>query len=207
MKPTDSLKAVERQAYSATFQDGIYDLLFGAIFLVCAWIPVMEAIGVHRYFLYPAFLVPILVLWLGKRYVTIPRLGIVEFGSKRKNRRRLIALIGVIAIVLMFPLVLMQLADGFADGKVWLLMGLIAAPVFAIAVIFMDFSRMYVYGAWLFFAIVESEYLLRYFGEPYNLVVSFGLPGVVITGYGLMLLIRFLATHPKQTTEMPHVSR
>ncbi len=207
MKPADPLKTVERQAYTATFQDGIYDLFWAAFFLVCAWIPVMEAFGISRFYLYPSFLIPALIVWLGKRFITTPRLGMVEFGSKRRNRRRVIALIGVAAIVLMLPLMIIMIANGVSAGMGWLFVALIAAPLFAIAVVSLDFSRMYVYGGLLIFAIVESEVLLRYLNQPYPSVIAFGIPGAAITVYGISLLVKFLATHPRPNTEITHVSR
>ena len=189
MKPTDPLKAIERQAYTATFQDGIYDLFWAAFFLVCAWIPVMEAFGISRAWLYPAFLIPVLIVWLGKRFITVPRLGMVEFGSKRRNRRRLITLISVAAIVLMLPLILIMTANGVSAGMGWLFVALVAAPLFAIAVVSLDFSRMYIYAGLLIFAVVESEFLLRYLAQPYAALIAFGIPGVAITVYAVALVV------------------
>jgi hypothetical protein len=207
MKPDQSLKTVERQAYTATFQDGIYDLFWAAFFLICAWIPIMEALGISRFYLYPSFIIPLLIVRLGKKYVTIPRMGMVEFGSKRKNRRRLIALVGAATIILMLPLIILMIASGVSAGMGWMFVALIAIPLFAIAVVSLDFSRMYVYAGLLIFAVIESEVLLRYISQPWASLISFGIPGAAITVFGVSLLVKFLASHPKPNAEMTHVNR
>ncbi len=99
MKTTDSLKEIERRAYRSTFEDGIYDIQFGLLFLIVACIPILEIVGISRLFGYSLLIIsPILLPWLGKRYITIPRMGAVEFGPKRKSKMRLLLAIGALDV-------------------------------------------------------------------------------------------------------------
>ena len=206
MDTGESLKEIERRAYRSTFQDGLTDIAWAALFLIFAWIPVLEAVGVSRFYAYPFVVVPAVIVWLGKRYVTIPRLGAVEFGPTRKSRRRYIALAGIIALLLMLPLVIMMIAKGVPGRPTWMTVALIAAPAVAIGVVLLDFSRMYVYAMLFLFSIVASEFLLAYVSQPYASLVAFGVPGAVIAIYGFSLLFGFLREYPKPASEAPYVS-
>jgi hypothetical protein len=207
MKTTESLKEIERRAYRSTFEDGIYDIVFGILFLILAWIPVLESAGIPRSYGYVLLLILIPIPWLGKKFITIPRLGAVEFGEKRKSRRQYGVLIGIGAIILILPLLIIMFAQGFPGGLTWRTTGIIAAPLVAIVVYLMDYPRMYIYAAGLLFCILESEMLLGYVGAPLNFFISFAIPGVAILIFGLKLLLSFVKKYPKPAQEASHVAR
>lgn len=204
MHPVESLKEVERRAYRSTFDDGIYDIQFGLLFLVFAWIPVLEVLGISRYLGYLLLIIPILLPWLGKRIITIPRMGAVEFGSKRKSKKRLLSVIGIIILVLTLPLFIMIGGGGISGRMGWLLVAAFGLPIFVIAIYSMDFPRLYIYAAILIAAVVESEFLLGYVDNPLNAVISFGIPGIIIFVIGFILLIKFIQKYPRQHPEANH---
>jgi hypothetical protein len=201
IEKTESLKKIERRAYRSTFDDGIYDIQFALLFLVFAWIPILEALGVSRFIGYTLLIIPILMPWIGKKYITIPRMGAVEFGSKRKSRKRLLLIISAVVFVLMAPLGVAIASSGIAGRLGWLLIALMALPIVAIAVYSTDSPRLYVYGAVLIFSVAESEFLLDYVNPPYNMIIAFGLPGIVILAIGLNLMIKFIQKYPRPTPE------
>jgi len=201
MEDSDSLKEIERRAYRSTFEDGFYEITCSLLFLLFAWIPILEAFGIPGFYCYPVILIPAMILWLGKRYVTIPRLGAVEFGEKRKAIRRYTALIGLGAIILMLPLVIMMFAKGIPGGLTWQMVAIIAAPAIVIGALLMNYARMYVYAALFFFSILASEFLLSYINKLLGSLLVFGLPGIAIAGYGIFLLVKFLKAYPKPAEE------
>jgi len=201
MKSEDSLKKLERRAYRSTFDDGIYDIQFAIMFLVFAWISVLESIGLSRFYGYPLLLVPLVIPFFMKRLITIPRLGSVEFGPKRKSRRLLAIVIGAIVFILTLPLMIMISMDKLPGGIGWMMVAAFAAPIFIIAVYSMDFPRLYIYAGLLIAAVVESEMLYRYIGKPLDAIISFGLPGMIILFIGIGFLVRFIKTHPEQKLE------
>lgn len=207
MEKVDSLQEVERRAYQSTFEDGFYELLWGGLFLLFSLIPLVESIGISRFYCYPFILILAVIPWVGKRYITIPRYGAVEYGKKRKSRKRFTVLISIMAVIMMLPLVIMMITRGFPGGLTWRAVALIAAPVIAIGVYLMDYSRMYIYALFFFFSIVASEFLYNYIGMPYNNLITFGVPGTALIGYGFSLLIRFLKEYPKPATEDSDVCR
>lgn len=209
MKATDSLKQIERRAYRSTFEDGIYDIFFGLGFLMLGWIPVLRNLGVSRYYEYLPFLTLPLILWLGKRYITIPRLGAVEFGPKRKTRRKLFLVVCAAFFFLTLPLLLMppfQTFGAHLSENVGLLLtvGMVAGPVVMAAAYFLDCPRMYIYAALLFFALPHSGFLYDFVGSPLNSLISMGLPGAAILIYGLTLLRNFMRKYPATTPEVNH---
>lgn len=207
MKTTDHLADVERRAYRSTFDDGIYDIQFGLVFLILGLIPVLETIGVSRYVGYFLLITSsVLNPWLGKRYLTIPRMGAVAFGPKRKTRNRLLLAIGAGVLILMLPLIIDIVRDNGPRGLGWPMIAMIVAPVVVVSAYAMDFPRLFIYVGLLLFATVESEFLLEYVSEPWNTVISFELPGVIISAIGLTLLCGFIKKYPKEVSEVDHVS-
>ena len=192
-----SLKEIERRAYRSTFEDGIYDIQFGFLYLVFALISVLEAIGISRFFGYALLVIPLIIPWLGKRYITIPRMGEVEFGQKRRKKNRIILVIGAVVLFLTLPLFFMIGSASISGVLGWKLIAVFVAPLFVLAVYTTHFPRLYLYAALLIAGVVEAEFLLNLVGSPLNAVYSFGLPGIVITLIGINFLIKFIKTYPR----------
>jgi hypothetical protein len=192
----NSLKAIERQAYRSTFSDGIYDIQFGLIFMIFALIAVLKAYSASPIIGYSLLFIPLIFPWLGKRYITIPRMGKVEFGEKRRKRKLIAIAVAVLILILTAPLMLMIIMKGNLDAMGWKLIAIFVAPIFVLIVYTTEFLRLYVYAALLIFGVVEAEFLLRLTGSPLNAVLSFGFPGLIITVIGIGLLIKFIKTHP-----------
>jgi hypothetical protein len=195
-----SLKEIERRAYRSTFEDGIYDILFGGLFLIFAIIPIFEAIGISRFVGYALMIIPLTFSILGKRHITIPRMGSVEFGPKRKKKKIIILIIGAIVLTLTLPLIIMIVKQDVAGAMGWKMIVLFAAPLLVLAVYATDFPRLYIYAALMFAAVVESEFLLGIIGTPLNAVLSFGLPGLIITSIGIHFLLKFIRKYPRTET-------
>ncbi len=197
---SDSLEELERRAYRSTFSDGIYDIQFALFFIVFAWFAVIDALGISRFVGYALLVVPVLLPWLGKRYITIPRMGAVEFRQKRKSRNRITLVVAAGAAVLLAPVVIMT-ADSGAAELGWRLVAMAVAPIAAIAIYALDFPRLFLYLAFLMAAVLESEFLVRFVGTPANAVISFGIPGLIILCAGLYQLFRFIQRYPKAKAE------
>lgn len=206
MTANDSLKNIEKRAYRSTFSDGLYDLAFGTIFMLMALIPVLESVGISRFFGYPFFIIPALIVVIGKRVITVPRMGSVEFGPKRKRKSRIILLIAAIAMFFMLPLLIIMFSTGLPDRLMWTTVVLIGAPLILLSVILLDHPRFILYCVFLFFGILLTEFMLEYIGVPIGHIVAFGFPGILINIYGLTLLATFVKKYPKLSSEANHVA-
>lgn len=208
MRPSDSLKEIERRAYRSTFNDGIYDIAFGLAFLIVAWIPALGSFGIAPSlgYLIGVLLIPACVI--AKRLITIPRLGSVAFGPKRKTKRKLLLILSLAIVFLVFPLLIMSAELGFPGGMggnlaIPAAVGTIVALLFALAGYFLDYLRLYIYAAILVAAYPHAGFLYQYTGAPLDSLVSLGAPGVIVLIYGIALLSRFVRKYPRPTVEVP----
>jgi hypothetical protein len=148
--------------------------------------------------LLPWNLVAVLILYFGKKYITIPRLGYVKFGEKRKkaNARLIIFLIANIVVAFLLPTFIIS---GFFSAlplntsmqAILIGMLFIALP-FSILGVVLNFYRLLVYALFssLGFFFTELSYLVV--GEPFDVLISFGSIGIVITIVGLAYLVQFV---------------
>ncbi|MDH5684620.1 MAG: hypothetical protein OEZ20_09175, partial [candidate division WOR-3 bacterium] len=81
------LKEMEKKAWRTYFGDGIWDIYLGLIFIGMGFLAVLDKIGASELLRYGQFgllmSLGIIILTIGKKKITIPRLGYVEFGPKR----------------------------------------------------------------------------------------------------------------------------
>ncbi len=205
MDNRESLGDIERRAYRSTFDDGFLEITVGLMALLLAWIPVFDSIGIPRLIGYLFLVIPMVIPAVGKRLVTNPRLGIVEFRSKRRSRRLGKLLLLAVVVNFMLPVVLLVVVRGHYSGATWPIIALIAAPLVAIAAYSLEYPRAVVYVAVLVFAVAEAEFLLPLVGSPLNSLMSFGLIGAALLLAGVILLARFLRKYPRPPMEAHHV--
>ena len=88
------LKSLERKAYRSIFEDGVWDLFIGLIILSLGFSTFLSSIlnlNELWFAIIPTLILNIiafLIFFLGKKFITIPRLGIVKFGQKRKSKQQ-----------------------------------------------------------------------------------------------------------------------
>ena len=136
-----------------------------------------------------------LALWyLGKRFITIPRTGIIEPGQKMGNRLKnltvsLLAL-GVIALAG----VLLGVMGGGAPLANYALgiIGLVCSAGICLAAYLLDANRLYVYAALLFVAFAGGEALAEIVTSFDAFALAVILAGALILLSGLVVLVRFL---------------
>jgi hypothetical protein len=149
---------------------------------------------------------PALIIWAGKKYLTIPRLGLVKFGANRQSRKRqlLVAMIIMVAItiglLILTILKVISWSNGFGYYSMSFGIGLIIAVKLCIIAYFMEYGRMYIYGILMGAAIPAAKVLNRYTGEPIDALIAFGLPAAVIIIIGTIMLLKFLANYPRPIT-------
>jgi hypothetical protein len=203
-----NLKELEKKAYKSTFQDGLWDIFLGVIFLGFS-LTVLEFDSefelVFKYFLIvaPCNLGAVLILILGKRYITIPRLGYVEFGPKRQKAKErlkyfIIMNITAFALVIVLPLsgILGDLPIGNYSTALIIGFVVIWLPLSVLAFI-LKFSRLYIYAIMGGISFFLTEIFFPLVGEPLDTILSFGIIGGIIFIIGIIFLIKFIKKYPK----------
>jgi hypothetical protein len=206
------LKELERKAYRSFFGDGIWDMYLGILLLALGVGGGISRLGVTWGYIIPdlhaitlaLYLVSMVILIAGKRYITVPRLGAVRFGPAR--RARLSASVLILGGSAVLALVVFLAVSGEPRPGTWLRtphIGLLAFTinvlvVFSLLAYYLDFRRLYGYAVLWAVAFPAAEWVSRNteFGRAaaFLLVVP-ALAGVMLVT-GAALLIRFLRSYP-----------
>lgn len=203
------LKELERKAWRSTFNDGLFDIYIGIMFF---GISVGYLLGelftiVHNYlFLFLILGIAIIILAIGKRRITIPRMGFVKFGKTRKVRKiRILLVLLVNVIILLIIYLITEPSSGFLKLDPpfnSLILGLfMIVPLCAIAY-FLQFRRLYFYGILMGL----TPFLTDVFEYFLSNVVAIILVFTIIDGFiiitGFVFLVKFVKRYPLSKYEV-----
>jgi hypothetical protein len=143
-------------------------------------------------------------LWAGKKYVTVPRIGRVRFGPKRRGRVWLVRLLlagsvglGVVLFIFMLAgglgrLARIELDDGAVIAVIWAANALI---LFGLGAALLDYGRLLVIGLMFASAVPVDILIHRLWGLDVS-PLAFGVPGLLVIVMGLVIFARFLRDYP-----------
>ena len=188
-----NLKEIERKAWTSYFQDGLWDIFMGLLMLTMGIRDLTDNVW-FTWIVLGAVLVPI----VGKKLITIPRIGRVKFGTARKAKQwKLMAVIGI-AVTATFVLILLgSLGLAPSQAVVAPILVICVALIFGLMAYYMDFRRLYAYA--LLFAVSMS--LWETLGSPIG-PIAFSVSGGIALLIGLVVLIRFLRKYPMPAKEI-----
>lgn len=197
MNQNINLKEIERKAWTSYFQDGLFDIFLSIFMLTMA----IRALTDNVWFIFMV-LVAVLVVPLGKRFITIPRIGLVKFGPARKARLWKLRAVGGIAFLAMLVVLLLILSGSNLPSKEIraAIQGIGLTLLFCLMAYFWDFRRLYVYG--MFYAI--GMVLWEMLGDPVG-PIAFLVSGSVTLLIGIALFVSFLRKYPKPKEEVYNV--
>jgi hypothetical protein len=203
-----NLKEIERKAFRSTFQDGLWDIYLGLIVIAMSMFIYRPPDGysaMNIIVMLIMFVLAYTLFRLGKKYITIPRMGQVQFGYLRKQKKRTMAIILGVFVVFQIGLVGLT-AFGWANpetgAKFNALMGdsdlIIVAAIGSFIVgtsmivnaYFSDFPR----GYFIAMMMALAVFLMIYLNQPIYPITIGGL--IIIPG--LVLFLRFLMKYPLQ---------
>jgi hypothetical protein len=210
------LKAIEQKAFRSTFQDGLWDIYFGLVVVGMALFIYRPASG---YSLVNILLVLLIfslaygLFWAGKKYITLPRMGQVQFGAKRKRRKLIMTI--VLSVIVLFQVILFvftllvwrnpELSAGFKnllpdknimDLIVASIGALMVGPSMILVAYFRDFPR----GYYIAVMMALTVFLMLFLNQPvYPIII-----GILIALPGFVLFIRFLRKYPLHKEEARH---
>ena len=207
MSQTISLKELEGKAWRSVFQDGMWDIYLGLLLVAMAANALMSGSGLALDIRTGVFIgleiVAMVILWAGKRFITLPRMGRVKFGKGRRSRKLWVTVIVGLCVLLGAVVFQMGNSATFQSAlrnffpALWAI-GCMA--FFSMGAYLLDFNRLYVIGV-LYALPVPTDYLLdRLFGLDLS-VLAFGIPGLAAVAIGLIVMARFMREYP-----IPNVS-
>lgn len=202
------IKSLEKKVYRSFFEDGFWDIFTGMLILgfSISWTRIFFDI------FEPLDLMIILIIWntitflvyyLGKKFITTPRIGIVKFGEKRKVRQKhlkIFLLVNVLFLVIVFFLTFFGLLEFLSIGGslIPLLIGLMTFTIpFTIIAYFLGFNRLYIYSLMGGLSFFISDLIFPIVGSPLDSIIGFGVPGGIMVVTGIIYLKNFLHKYPK----------
>ena len=207
MTESIDIKKLEKKAWRSAFQDGIWDIYFGWLFLGLAIAPFGDTIGLpgdvgSMIIILCWNTIAVLFLILGKKFITIPRIGFVKFGAKRKKmKKRLLAFL-IFNMFLAFLLLFVNISGFFAALNIGgliepLVVGLLLITVpLSILAYFLELYRLYMYAILFGLGFFISELLYPLVGSPLDFFLSQGIAGIAVFSIGFAYLVQFLRKYP-----------
>jgi hypothetical protein len=193
------MKEIERNAYMSLSEDGILDIAIGCVFLGWGFSLAVGPSGLV------GLLAPFaLAIWyLGKRFLTIPRIGLIIPSEKMENKMRNFSIfLFAIGLIVFTGILLWQLGSDtlLADHRLGIL-GLVIAGGICVIAFLLKATRLYVYAFFLFIAFAIGENLNRSITTVDTFVLSVILVSALICLSGLIVVIRFLRKYPLPVKE------
>ena len=211
-----NLKEMERKAFRSTFQDGLWDIYLGLIVIGMAifiFRPQAGYSGWNLLLMVAVFGLAYGLFWLGKKFVTTPRLGQVTFGPLRKQKKTTLAIILGVVVVVQAGVVALS-AMGWLNPEVGAKINaflnvrdlerltvaaigaLFIGPSMILVAYFNDFSR----GYYIAILMSVAVFLMIWLNQPFYPVI---LGGLIILP-GVILFVRFLQKYPLHRKDAPN---
>ena len=211
MSQSLNLKELERLAFRRTYQDGLWDIYLGGMFASFAAFAFTVFPGGETESLTPlpytliGVVLSGLVFFLGKKYITLPRIGLVNFSPARQKRKRdlLLALAVIVAVQVLFVLFQFSYLQ-FPAAREWLepilgqadnsrLMVAVVAVIFVapgmlLIAYMLDIPRGYYHAVVMALAV----FLMIMLDQAWWMILG----GVLILLPGVILFARFLQRYP-----------
>lgn len=186
------LKELEKKVWLTYFQDGFWDIMFGIMMIMGALRTLTDNI-LFTFLILGGVLVPI----LGKKYITVPRLGVVRFNQDFRFQNKKLVYLFVVAIMIIISLAFLAISGveslrGHSSPFVALLLVL----VLGMLAYFLDYWPLLLYGLMM----ATTEIFSGIFGNPTGPVIElvFGFTALFI---GVTMFMRFLRKYPLQSGE------
>ena len=176
------------------------------IFLAFGSMPLGELLGLPE----PMGMLLVSLLWninamivmiLGKKYITIPRIGIIKFGPKRKADQRKLKIFLSVNVLFGVVFFFMQMMGTFGlinlqGYALSILIGMFISFPLGVCAYFMDFHRLYIYAVLGGLGFFLTDIFGLFMRSSISLILTFGSIGGSILVIGIVLLIKFLNEYP-----------
>lgn len=216
MSQSIDLKAIERKAFRSVHKDGLQDMYIGLILVACYFllnIPENEDLPLSN--VVPAMVVLAIafaIFQLGKKYITTPRMGQVEFGPERRKRKLTLAFILGGFVLITLGLVLFSIYVWMTDGTALrhdqsinpslerILVSTLAALITGTSIIVIAYYKEFLRGYYIGLVMGAAFFLAIWLDAPVFIAIA----AVLVFLPGLILFFKFLQEHPLPPSEVSH---
>lgn len=193
------LKEIERQVYLSYSEDGLVDIAIGVVIMVWGIMLSIEPTGLIG-------LLGILgmgIWYLGKRFITIPRTGMIQPGRKIQRRLTNLAIFMLVlgSIAFLGILISRLVGSAFVVDHPLGILGLVLAAGVTLLAYLLNASRLYFYAVILFIAFAGGEILAGTITTFDAFALSVTIAGGLILLSGVIILLRFVRKYPRPAIE------
>ncbi len=215
MSESINLRDVQKRTIQlSAFEDGLWDLLLGSIFMVLALYPITrELLGPARNLALFLFLLSFIVVGqqVARHFISGPRMGYVQ--SRRTPKMHLLLGVTAVFVLLTLGLVLVTLlSPGWLSsgsepstpslvrsyGVEWIVVFVMGVIFSAMGYMF-GVARLFFYGWMLGLANLASVYMTHTAGWTFQIPAAIA-AGIILV-IGSTLLLRFFRNYPIRTQE------
>ncbi len=203
-----NLKELQRKAWRSIFQDGLWDIFLGLLLLNIAIYTVVNEYFANDDLKLSLFiggeLAAFLFLWAGKRFITIPRMGNVNFGRFGKVRRSKAKLLSFASVLV--GLIVFLVATGLSEpGQIaglprvyvvavgWVINAIL---VFGLAAYFLDFNRLYLIGAMFALSFPLDIIMRELLNTDRWAFFAYAIPALIVLAVGIYFFVHFMQKFP-----------
>jgi len=207
------LKAIERKAFRSVHQDGLWDIYIGGLLLVLSLMFSVPDSGEGELTTLVLAMLGVAIVFaffqLGKKYITVPRMGQVRFGPERQKRKITLAwIMGAFVLVtlgmFLYSLYVWNAADA---GQVVVsinpslervIVASLAALIAGVSMIVTSYFKEFVRGYYIALLMGFGFFFTILFNMTTPMIVA----GTLILVPGLALFVNFLRQHPLPSQEV-----
>jgi hypothetical protein len=210
------LKAIERKAFRSVHEDGLWDIYIGGLLLVMSLFFAIPESGQGELTYMGLALLGVAVVFaffqLGKKYITVPRMGQVRFGPERQRRKATLAgimgfFVGGTLALFLFSLYVWNASESahpldlnLAPSLERAVVASIAALIAGISTIVISYFKEFTRGYYIALLMGCGFFFTLWLDSTVPMIVA----GALILLPGLALFINFLRQHPLPPREASH---
>jgi len=217
MAQTLDIKNAEKQVLRlATFEDGLWEIYLGLFFILMSFYSVTrEILGplLNAAFILGMLLLLVGFVWIAKKRITQPRIGLVKLGTQAKKKIKTANIVTWALVLATFTLLILsanslireptweQLPQWLSDFDIDLIFALITIGIFSLIGYYTGIARFYLHGVLLGAGNFATTVLLFYNDVQFGWPIA--LAGLIIALIGASVLMKFLQERPLPSEEIP----
>jgi ABC-type dipeptide/oligopeptide/nickel transport system permease component len=147
-----------------------------------------------------------LAIWLIRKYVVTPRIGVVKFGQVRIAKlAKFTVVMLVVNIVALILGIVAAITFGSFPGQMYSIMiGMILLIGFSIAAYLLDINRLYIYGLLVGLSPLVGEWLWNHgYATHHGFPITFGTSITIMLLVGLAIFVRLVRNNPVPKAGIP----
>lgn len=202
------LKAIEQKAFRSVHQDGLWDIYLGGLLLVLSLTFAIPESGEGELTYIGLALLGVAIVFaffqLGKKYITVPRMGQVKFGPERQKRKITLAwVMGAFVLVtlgiFLFSLYVWNAADSanpvelnLAPSLERTIVAAISALIAGLSTVVISYFKEFTRGYYIALLMALGFFFTLWLDSIFPLIAA----GALILLPGLVIFANFLRQHP-----------